>query len=150
MNRLFDDVFHSLDAAWSGADRWPDRPWHGWTGRPHLDATETDEAFKVSVELPGVDEKDVSVELTNGVLTIKGERKAETEGANHWFSERFYGRFERRIALNDDVIDPDKVTASFKNGVLTVVLPKTADARKNVRRIAINTDTRTIEHKKVA
>ncbi|SRR5579871_2550116 len=151
MNRLFDDVFHSFDTAWSGADRWLERPWRdgwAWGGWPHVDLSETDGEFKVHVELPGVDEKDVSVELSNGVLLIKGERKAETEDTGRWSRERSYGRFERRIEFND--VDFDHVTATFKNGLLTVVLPKSAEARRNVRRIAINSDTRTIEHKKAA
>jgi HSP20 family protein len=69
------------------------------------------------------------------VLTIRGEKKTETEDKDRRFSERFYGRFERRIPVDD--IDEDKVTASFKNGVLTVTLPKTATASNKVTRIAI-------------
>jgi len=135
-------------------DRWLERSWHDhFPGWPHLDAAESDNEFRISVELPGVDERDVSVELSNGVLFIKGERNAVKEDATRWFSERFYGRFERRIGLTDiNDIDADKATASFKNGVLTVVLPKSAEARRKVKRIAINGDknVRRIEYKRTA
>jgi HSP20 family protein len=83
----------------------------------------------------------------NGVLVIKGERKTESEDKDRWFSERYYGRFERRIAVDD--IEADKVTAAFNNGVLTVTLPKTAGA-SNVKRIAISTGGNKIEHMKAA
>lgn len=91
---------------------------------------------EVTVELPGLDERDVDAHLANRVVTIRGEKKAETEDKDRRFSERFYGRFERRIPVDD--IDEDKVTASFKNDVLTVRLPKTASASDEVRRIAIS------------
>jgi HSP20 family protein len=92
--------------------------------------------MKVTAELPGLEEKDVELELANGVLAIKGEKKTETEDKDRLFSERYYGRFERRIPVED--IDEDKVSASFRNGVLTVTLPKTAQAQRQVKRIAIS------------
>jgi HSP20 family protein len=79
---------------------------------------------------------DVGVELANGVLAIKGEKRAETEDKDRLFSERYYGRFERRIPVDD--VEADKVDASFKSGVLTVTLPKSAKAQEKVKRIAIN------------
>jgi HSP20 family protein len=147
MDRMFDEVFRGFDLS-SFGNRF-DRPrWHsGWNGWPHLELCETDSELKVSAELPGLDEKDVEVELTNGVLVIKGERKTESEDKDRWFSERYYGRFERRIAVDD--IEADKVTAAFNNGVLTVTLPKTAGA-SNVKRIAISTGGNKIEHMKAA
>lgn len=132
MNRLFDDVFRGFDIAPFGGDRFFDRAM-GW---PNIEVSETDKEVKVTAELPGLEEKDVQVELANGALCIKGERKTETEDKDRLFSERYYGRFERRIPLED--VDEDKVSASFKNGVLTVTLPKTAQAEQNVKRIAIN------------
>ena len=92
--------------------------------------------MRVTAELPGLEEKDVEVQLTNGVLAIKGEKRTETEDNDRLFSERFYGRFERRIPVDD--IDEDKVNASFGNGVLVVTLPRSAEAQRNVKRIAIN------------
>jgi HSP20 family protein len=83
-----------------------------------------------------MEQKDVGVELADGVLRISGEKKSETEDKGRFFSERYYGRFERRIPVDD--VDPDKVDASFKNGVLTVMLPKLPVAQQKVKRIAIN------------
>jgi len=90
-------------------------------------------------ELPGLDEKDVSLEIASGVLSISGEKKSESEDQDRRFSERYYGRFERRIPLED--VDEDKASAAFKNGVLTVTVPKSSEANTRVRRIAISRNT---------
>jgi HSP20 family protein len=132
MNRLFDDAFRGFDLAPFGTDRFFDRAM-GW---PNIEVSETDEDLKVLAELPGLDEKDVQVELTDGVLAIKGEKKTETEDKERLFSERYYGRFERRIPIDD--VDEDKVSASFKNGVLIITMPKAPQAQSKVKRIAIN------------
>jgi HSP20 family protein len=105
----------------------------GW---PQIDIDETDKEVRVTAELPGLDEKDVSLELANGVLSISGEKRSESEDKARRFSERYYGRFERRIPLDD--VDEDKASATFKNGVLSITVPKSAEAKSNVRRIAIN------------
>jgi HSP20 family protein len=131
MNRLFDDVFSGFGlmsrtpALMEGRFSWP-----------HVELSETEKALKVTAELPGMEENDVQVELANGALVIRGEKKVESEGDGKLFSERYYGSFERQIPL--DGVQEDKAEASFKNGVLTVTLPKSEDARQNVRRIAIN------------
>ncbi len=130
MNRVFDDVFRSFDLGLASSDRFFDRAMN-W---PNLEVTETDKEIKVTAELAGLDEKDVNIHLANGALAISGEKKTESEDKDRLFSERYYGRFERRIAVDD--VDEDKVSASFKNGVLTVTLPKAAS--RNVKRIAIN------------
>ena len=133
MNRLFDDVFRGFDLASPGfGERAFDRSM-GW---PNIEVSETGNEIKVTAELPGLDEKDVDIRLSDGVLVISGEKKTETEDKNRLFSERTYGQFERRIPL--DGIDEEKVSASFKNGVLLVTLPRSAQAQSNVRRIAIN------------
>ena len=132
MNRLFDDVFRGFDIAPFGLDRGFDRTL-GW---PNIEVSDTDKEMKLTAELPGLDEKDVELELANGVLAIKGEKKTETDDKDRLFTERYYGRFERRIPVED--VDEDKVNASFHNGVLTVTLPKTAQAQRQVKRIAIN------------
>ena len=72
--------------------------------------------------MPGLEDKDVQVEFANGVLIIKGEKRAENEDKDRLFSERYYGRFERRIPIDD--VAEDKITAAFKNGLLTVTLPQ--------------------------
>jgi HSP20 family protein len=131
MNRLFDDVFRGFDLVPFGFDRGFERT-IGW---PNIEVSDTDKEMKVTAELPGLEEKDVELELANGVLAIKGEKKTETEDKDRLFSERSYGRFERRIPVED--IDEEKVSASFRNGVLTVTLPKTAQAQREVKRIAI-------------
>src|SRR6185503_15331134 len=130
MNRMFDDVFRGFDLAPFGSTRTLDGL--GW---PQIDIDETDKEVRITAELPGLDEKDVSLEIANGVLSISGEKKSESEDKSRRFSERYYGRFERRIPLVD--VEEDKVSAAFKNGVLTITAPKAAEA-KNVRRIAIN------------
>jgi HSP20 family protein len=132
MNRVFDDVFRGFDLPLFDSDRRFDRVM-GW---PNIEVSETENEVKVTAELPGLDEKDVEVELANGALAIRGERKTETEDKDRLFSERYYGRFERRIPIDD--IQEDKVAASFKNGVLTVTLPKSTKAQEKVKRIAIN------------
>ena len=105
----------------------------GW---PSVEFNETDKEVKVIAELPGIEQKDVEVEIADGVLTISGEKKSETEDKERRFSERYYGRFERRIPVDD--VEQDKVAASFKNGILTVTLPKSPTAQRKVKRIAIN------------
>jgi HSP20 family protein len=97
----------------------------------------SDKELRVSAELPGMDEKDVEILVDDGVLTIRGEKKSETEDQGRRFSERYYGRFERSIALPYEV-EEDKANASFQNGVLTVTLPKSARAQEKAKRIAIN------------
>jgi HSP20 family protein len=133
MNRLFEDVFRGFDVAPFGTtNRFFDRA-IAW---PTIEVSETDREVKVTAELPGLEENDFDVQLANGVLTIKGEKATETEDKDKLFSERSYGRFERRIPLED--VDEEKVTAAFKNGILTVTLPKSAAAAAKVKRIAIN------------
>lgn len=131
MNCLFDDVFRGFDAA-----PFSSRFVEGAMNWPSIEVSATDKDVKVTAELPGLNENDVQVELANGVLSIKGEKKTETEDKDRRFSERYYGRFERRIPIED--VDPDKVSAAFKNGVLTVTMPKLPQAESNVKRIAIN------------
>jgi HSP20 family protein len=131
MNRLFDDVFRGFDLAPFRFDRVFDRAW-SW---PDIEVSENDKEVTITAELPGLEEKDVEVQLSNGVLAIKGEKRTETEDKDRLLSERFYGRFERRIPVDD--IDEDKVDASFRNGVLTVTLPKSAEAQRKVKRIAV-------------
>jgi HSP20 family protein len=133
MNRLFDDVFRGFDLSPFGSDRFFDRIAGNW---PRVEVSETDKEIEVTAELPGLDERDVRVELANGVLAIAGEKKTEIEDKERLFSERHYGRFERRIPFED--VDEDRVSAVFKNGVLTVMLPKIAPAQSKVKRITIN------------
>ncbi|HVU29029.1 MAG TPA: Hsp20/alpha crystallin family protein, partial [Sphingomicrobium sp.] len=110
----------------------------GAAGWPSVEVDEDDKEVRVSVELPGLTEKDVDVLLDNGALTIRGVKKGEkTEGA---YSERWYGRFERRIPMTSPV-DEGRSRADFQNGVLTVTLPKLEGAESR-KRIPINQETR--------
>jgi HSP20 family protein len=138
MNRLFDDVFRGFDMApFGGMSRMA-----SW---PHVEVVDNDKDVRISAELPGLEDKDVEVLMGDGILTIRGEKKSEIEDKERAFSERTYGRFERRIPLAWDV-EEDKIEASFKNGVLTVTLPKSAESRPEVRRIAVNRASEETKH----
>jgi HSP20 family protein len=102
-----------------------------------VEVSETDKEIRVTAELPGLEERDVEVLLNGDVLTLRGEKRSETEDQGRHFSERFYGQFERRIPLDTEV-EEDKVEARFKNGVLTINMPKTERAQTKAKRIAIN------------
>ncbi len=127
MNRLFDDFVRGFDLPLAARLGWS----NGW---PHVEVSETAKEVKVVAELPGMEEKDIDLTLCDGVLTLKGEKQAETNGSV--YSERWHGSFQRSIDLGPDV-DPDKVTTSFKNGVLTVTLGKRPEAQSRVKRIPI-------------
>ncbi|GLK65344.1 hypothetical protein GCM10017635_28190 [Paracoccus kondratievae] len=103
---------------------------------PSVEISETDKAISVTAELPGLEEKDVEVLLEDGLLTLRGEKTTSTEDSERRFSERVYGRFERRIPLPAG-IDEGAVEASFRNGVLTVTLPRTETAQAQVKRIPL-------------
>jgi len=130
MNRLFDDFF--------GRDFFvePFRGMGEW--RPAMDVAETDNAVLVKTELPGLDAKDVEISLSGDVLTIKGEKKEEKEEKTKSFHrvERHYGSFERAIRLPASV-KADKVEATFKNGVLTIELPKTEESKAKSVKIKV-------------
>lgn len=128
MNRLFDDFWRDFDGAGFGLS--------SSFNFPRIEMSESDKEFRIEAELPGMDDDDVELLLRDGVLTIRGEKKSEREDKSRRMSERFYGRFERQIPLPVDV-DEDKVSASFKKGVLYVTLPKTAEAFDRVKRIPI-------------
>ena len=131
MNRLFDDVFRGFDFPAPFASV------AGWTAWPSVEIGETDREVRVVAELPGLEEKDVELVLEDDALILRGEKRIENgEDDSPQFSERFYGRFERRIPLPE--IEADKAKADFRNGVLTVTMPKTARAMARTRRIAIN------------
>jgi HSP20 family protein len=134
MNRLFDDVFRGF-----GRLGRPGSPlMDGQFGWPRLELSETDKVVSVSAELPGLSEQDVQVEIANGVLAIRGEKKAERSDESKFVSERYYGSFQRQIPLEG--VEEDKAQAEFKNGVLTVTIPKSEQSNPNVKRIAINTN----------
>jgi HSP20 family protein len=105
---------------------------------PVVDFFEKDDGFEIKAELPGVDEKDIEVKLVHGGLLIKGEKKVRSEDkkADYVVSERSYGAFERYFELPEDVAT-DKIVATFVKGILTIVLPKTHQAKLLDRKIDI-------------
>ena len=111
---------------------------------PHLEVVETDKEVRVCAELPVLSEKDVEVLLDVGLLTIKGEKRGEPEDAGRRFSERFYWQFMRQLPVGE--LKEDQIEASFKDGVLTVTMPKTVRSQEKARRIAINSRTEDTKH----
>lgn len=127
MNRLFDDAFRGVPAV-AG---------NGKALAPSMDVKETDRSIVVQAELPGVDQKDLDVSYADGVLTIKGEKKAEKEEskAGYHLTERSYGSFYRSLVIDD--VDADKIEAHFDKGVLTVALPKLAAPQAKTKKIDV-------------
>jgi HSP20 family protein len=109
-----------------------------WASTPAVDVTENDKAYEITAELPGIDEKNVEVKLANGGLTIKGEKAEETEETekDYYLRERRFGSFERSFRVPDGV-DTSKIDATFNKGVLTVTLPKSAEAQKAEKKIEV-------------
>lgn len=133
MDRLFEEM---LNDPWSGSLF--AQPAHREMVMPDIDEIEDDKAFHVTVELPGMDEKDVDITLTDRRLTIRGKKKQETEekDKDYYRRERNYGAFRRTIELPGDV-DESKIEASFKKGVLSIELPKSAEAQEKVKHISV-------------
>ena len=133
MNRIFD----SFNRNW-GVGAYPDV-----TGSfmPRLDVTEDAKAFTVTAELPGMNEKEIDLSLSGDTLTIRGEKKEEKEdkNKNYYYSERSYGSFMRSVPLPRQVAT-DQVSASFKKGVLTITLPKTAAALEATKKIDVKSN----------
>lgn len=107
---------------------------------PRLDVVETDDAILVACDIPGVDARDIELDIANNVLSIKGEKKPigtgnkHMDGANHYRRESWYGSFQRTLSLPDSV-DPDKVSAELTNGVLSIHIAKRDE--KKPKRIGI-------------
>jgi HSP20 family protein len=110
----------------------------GWGKAPAVDIVDKGNAYEIMAELPGMDESNIDVKFSDGTLTIKGEKRDEKEEKKkeYYLSERRYGSFQRSFGVPDGV-DADKIEANFKNGVLTVTLPKTAEAQNSEKKIAI-------------
>ena len=137
MNRLFDDFFSDFPLA----PRWGERDLAAAGFSPHVDVSETDKEVKVSAELPGMDERDITVEMDDAAITIRGERKEEKEdkGKNWYTREQSYGVFHRIIPLPTSV-DGEKANAKFKKGVLTITVPKREEDQAKRKAIKIEDD----------
>ena len=105
---------------------------------PAVDVTDSEKAYQITAELPGMDEKSIEVKVTDGYLTIKGEKKEEKEEKekDYYLRERHFGSFERSFNVPESV-DLSKIEATFKKGVLTVALPKKAEAQKPEKKIEV-------------
>ena len=132
MNEAFEGFWGRMDRPFGS-----ELPWGG-DSMPRSDVIETDDAVEVTVELPGMEQKDVEVSLAGDTLTVKGEKKIEhkDEKRGYYVSERSYGSVYRTIPLPAGV-DTDKADATFKNGVLTVRIPQTPEAKAKAKRIDV-------------
>ena len=147
LRRQVDQLFRDFDRGWDLwqpfnksvfdlAPAWPTEM--TWGTVPAVDVAEHDKAYEITAELPGLDEKNINVQVSNGVLTIKGEKTEEKEEKkkDYHLSERRYGSFRRSFRLPDGV-DADKIDAKFQKGVLTLTLPKTAETQSQQKKIQI-------------
>ncbi|HET8997989.1 MAG TPA: Hsp20/alpha crystallin family protein [Acetobacteraceae bacterium] len=141
MDRLFDRFaggfgFPSLSRMFDGGNGGVETAFS--VPSPAVDITEDDAAYKLSAELPGMAETEIEVSVVDDTLTIKGEKKQETEKQekNYYLSERSYGSFQRSFALPDSV-DAEKIGAEFAKGVLTVTLPKKPEAKVEAKKIEV-------------
>jgi len=133
MDRMFERFWRL-----SGFEPFEEVLWPSRTFAPALDVSEIDDHVRVTAELPGLDKDDVEISVDGDNLVLSGEKKQEDErreGGYHR-AERYYGAFSRRIPLPCDV-NFDKAEATFKNGVLTVTLPKTEEAKRKHKKIEI-------------
>jgi HSP20 family protein len=141
-HREFDRLF---DQAFRGSDRFPSS-WsrsllprgNGSVLRPTLDLGATDKEYGITLEIPGVDEKDVRLEIVDDTLTIRGEKKQQNEekGKDFYRMERSYGSFRRVLSLPQDA-DQENVKAIFNKGVLTVTVPRKALPKSDVKQIEV-------------
>jgi HSP20 family protein len=129
MDRLFDDAFRGF-----GLSSWGNGAGFGW---PHVEVVDRDKEVRVTAELPGLDEKDVEIRVEDDMLVLRGEKRSEFDDKERHYSERYYGRFERHVALPAEV-DDARANATFRNGVLSVTLPKTERAWRETKRIPIS------------
>jgi len=146
LRREVDRLFEEFDRGWGrfgfGRSLLDAAPRFGGAlttvAMPSVDIVEKEKVYEVTAELPGMDEKNIDVKLANGMLSITGEKKEEHEEKkkDYHLSERRYGSFQRSFRVPDGV-DAEKISAEFKKGVLTVTLPKTAEALKAEKKIAI-------------
>lgn len=132
VNRLFDDLWNGSDLPLSHGDGAMQ------TGWPQIELREQNDQFVLTAEVPGMGEKDIDIQFVDQCLILRGERKEErsAEQLDQHYSERYYGRFERRIPLNVE-IESEKAKAVLRNGVLSISLPK-AQVQKSGQRIPIS------------
>lgn len=133
VNRLFDDLWSGLDFPTTQASGMLESTW------PHIDLLEKEKEFVLNVEVPGVEEKDIDIRFADQCVILRAQRNQERDEneSDYRYSERTYGRFERRIPLSVE-IDAEQAKAVLRNGILTVTLPKAAQVEASGHRIPIS------------
>lgn len=141
MNRRIDQFFNEFFTQPYALNPFMDEPAIWGDFAPNMDVSETDKAVNVSIELPGMEPEDIHITIDHGNLRITGEKQSEKEekGKRYYRMERSYGSFQRTFPLPEEV-DEDKIEAKFKQGVLSVELPKSKKALTTSKRITVKTD----------
>jgi len=137
MDRLFENAFRGIGLS-PFSNEWSTPLSASGLIRPQLDVAATDKEYSITVEVPGVSEKDVKIEIADNTLTIIGEKKQETEEKekNYYRVERSYGSFKRVLSLPEDA-NQDDVKATFKSGVLSIKMPRKALQKTDLKKIEI-------------
>ncbi|MGB3974858.1 MAG: Hsp20/alpha crystallin family protein [bacterium] len=138
IDRVFDEIFGGFGFAdKSAAESW-DTLMPSALFKPNLDISETDKEYSITVELPGVDEKNIELELIENTLKIRGEKKQETEkkDKNYHCVERSYGSFQRSLTLPEDA-DQEAIRAEYKNGIMTISIPRKPELKPESKKIEI-------------
>ena len=134
---VFDDMDTMIHSFFNTDWNFPVRDTRNWS--PAVDVKETDNSFVLTADIPGLTKKDIKVNVANGKLSISGERTYETdqENDNYHYRERRFGTFDRSFKL-PDTVDEENISASFKNGILIVALPKHANILPKEREIKVS------------
>ncbi len=137
MDRMFDSFFQTMGMR-SPLTSELFAPFSGGLLKPQVDIAATDRDYIITIEVPGVSEKDVSVEVSGNTMTIRGEKRQEKEEKerNYYRIERAYGSFQRILSLPEDA-DRDNIKASFRKGVLSITMPRKSLPESDVKRIEI-------------
>lgn len=137
MDRLFDEAFRGFGLSPFRAELFPPLAASGLL-KPQVDIGANDQEYSITIEVPGVEEKDVKIEVADNIMTIRGEKKQEKEekSKDYYRVERSYGSFQRDLSLPHDASQED-VKAKFKNGVLTITIPRKALPKSEVKQIEI-------------
>jgi len=149
MLQLHRDIDHLFDRFFEGfrsplLTGWPTVPFFEGTGllKPKVDLSASEQEYHLTVEIPGVSEKDIRLDLSGNIMTIQGEKKQEKEEKEkgYYRMERRYGAFQRVLSLPEDV-DQEAIRASFKHGVLSVTMPRKVLPKGEVKQIAIDSES---------
>ena len=136
MLNIFDDVERMVNQAFGGK---PMNFEDSFTTTPPMNISESDSAYEVEIELPGVDKKEVTVNVVDGVLSVSGERKSQnnSENGNLIWNEISYGSFKRSFQLAGE-IQEEKIKATFQNGMLSLDIPKAEEVKPKAKKITIS------------